>query len=71
VAHTCNPSNSGDRDQEDRVSKPAQENSSWDLILKNSSQKRAGGVAQGVGTEFKPQYCKKKKKRIWDNGWAT
>jgi hypothetical protein len=28
VAHTCNPSNSGDRDQEDRVSKPAQENSS-------------------------------------------
>jgi hypothetical protein len=22
---------------------------------------RAGGVAQGVGPEFKPQYCKKKK----------
>jgi hypothetical protein len=32
--------------------------------LKNSSQKRAGGVAQGVGTEFKPQYCKKKKKEF-------
>jgi hypothetical protein len=26
------------------------------------SQKRAGGVAQGVGPEFKPQYRKKKKK---------
>jgi hypothetical protein len=22
-------------------------------------KKRAGGVAQGVGPEFKPQYCKK------------
>jgi hypothetical protein len=30
--------------------------------LKNPSQKRAGGVAQVVGPEFKPQYCKKKKK---------
>jgi hypothetical protein len=29
---------------------------------KNPSQKRAGGVAQGVvGPEFKPQYCKKKR----------
>jgi hypothetical protein len=26
-------------------------------------KKRAGGVAQGVGPEFKSQYCKKKKKR--------
>jgi hypothetical protein len=25
--------------------------------------KRAGGVVQGVGPEFKPQYCQKKKKR--------
>jgi hypothetical protein len=31
-------------------------------LEKNPSQKRAGGVAQGVGPEFKPQYCKKKKK---------
>jgi hypothetical protein len=23
----------------------------------------AGGVAQGVGPEFKPQHCKKKKQR--------
>jgi hypothetical protein len=25
---------------------------------KNPSQKRVGGVAQGVGPEFKLQYCK-------------
>jgi hypothetical protein len=31
--------------------------------LKNPSQKRAGGVAQGVGPVFKPQYGKKKKKK--------
>jgi hypothetical protein len=24
----------------------------------------AGGVAQGEGPEFKPQYCKKRKKKI-------
>jgi hypothetical protein len=34
------------------------------FLEKNPSQKRAGGVAQGVGPEFKPQYCKKKKKSI-------
>jgi hypothetical protein len=28
----------------------------------NPSQKGAGGVTQGVGPEFKPQYCKKRKK---------
>jgi hypothetical protein len=31
--------------------------------LKTCSQKRAGGVAQGVGPEFKPQYHKKKKRK--------
>jgi hypothetical protein len=56
VAHTCNPSNSGGRDQEDRGSKPAWANSLQDPILKKKSQKRGGGVAQGVGLEFKPQY---------------
>jgi hypothetical protein len=34
VAHTCNPSYSGGRDQEDCGSKPAWANSLWDLILK-------------------------------------
>jgi hypothetical protein len=29
-------------------------------LEKNSSQKRAGGVAQGVGPKFKPQYKKKR-----------
>jgi hypothetical protein len=32
------------------------------LFWKIPSQKRAGGLAQGVGPEFNPQYCKKKKK---------
>jgi hypothetical protein len=32
------------------------------LSQKQPSQKRAGGVAQGVGPEFKPQYHKKKTK---------
>jgi hypothetical protein len=31
------------------------------LSQKTYHKKRAGGVAQGVGPEFKPQYCKKKK----------
>jgi hypothetical protein len=64
VAHTYNPSNSGGRDQEDRGSKPARANSSQDSILKRfilQPQKRAGGVGQGVGPEFKPQYNKNKK----------
>jgi hypothetical protein len=29
-------------------------------LEKNPSQKRAGGMAQGVVPEFKPQYHKKK-----------
>jgi hypothetical protein len=32
-------------------------------IKTNPSQKRTGGVAQGIGPEFKPQYCKKIKYR--------
>jgi hypothetical protein len=31
--------------------------------FENTHQKRAVGVAQGEGPEFKPQYCKKKKKK--------
>jgi hypothetical protein len=31
------------------------------LSRKKLSRKRAGGVAQGVNPEFKPQYCKKPK----------
>jgi hypothetical protein len=32
--------------------------------IKKKSQKRAGGVAQGIGPEFKPQYLKKKKNQF-------
>jgi hypothetical protein len=63
VAHTCNPSYSGGRDQEDQVqSQSRQINSSQDLILKKPLQKMAGGVVPGVGPEFKSQYLKKKKR---------
>jgi hypothetical protein len=43
-------------------SKPARTNTSQDPMLKILNTKRAGGVAQGVDPEFKPQYRKKKKK---------
>jgi hypothetical protein len=46
VAHTCNPSYSGGRDQGDHSSRPASANSSGDPILKkNITKKSAGGVA--------------------------
>jgi hypothetical protein len=55
VAHICNHSYSGGRDQEDHGLKPGRANSAQDPILKNFSQKRAGGVDQGIGPEFKLQ----------------
>jgi hypothetical protein len=62
VAHTYNPSYSGGRDQEDHGSKPAWANSSARPYLeKKKSYTRVGGMAHGVGPEFKSQYCKKKK----------
>jgi hypothetical protein len=64
VAHTCNPSYSGGRDQEDHSSRAARANSSTRSYLKKTlQQKRAGGVAQDVGPEFKPQYHKNKTKQ--------
>jgi hypothetical protein len=67
VIHTCNPSNSGGRDQEDHTLKPAWANSLQDPISKNTyhkkKKKKAGGVAQGIGSQFKFQYCKKKKRK--------
>jgi hypothetical protein len=54
MAHFCNPSYSGGRDQEYHSSKTAGQI----IGEKNPSQKGAGGVTQGVGPEFKPQYCK-------------
>jgi hypothetical protein len=62
VTHVCNPSYTGDRDQDNQGSKPVLANSFRDPILKKPSQKRAGGMVQGVDPEFKSQYCKKKRK---------
>jgi hypothetical protein len=56
VAHAYNPSCSGGRDQGDGGSKLA-------LSQRNPTQKRAGGVAQGVGSDFKPQYHKQTNKQ--------
>jgi hypothetical protein len=62
VAHSCSPSYSGGRDQEDCGLKPAWANSLRDLILKKTHhRKRASGMTQGVGPEFKPHHRKKKK----------
>jgi hypothetical protein len=61
MAHACNRSYSGGRDQDFSLMS-AQANSSQDPISKKPSTKRAGGVAQGIGPEFKPWYCKKKSK---------
>jgi hypothetical protein len=56
VAHTCNPSYTGGRDQEDFSSNLAWANSSQDPISKKTHhKKRAGEVAHGTGPEFKPQ----------------
>jgi hypothetical protein len=60
MAHTCNPSYSGGRDQKVCGSKPAWANSSQDPILEKPNIKRAGDVAQGVGPKFRPHYCKNK-----------
>jgi hypothetical protein len=46
--------------------KPARANSYRDPITKKKkkiSQKRTGGVAQGIGPEFKSQYQKEEKKK--------
>jgi hypothetical protein len=64
VSHACNPSYPGGRDQEDYGLKPAPAYSSRDPISKKkkNQSKRASGVAQSGGLEFKPQYFKGKKK---------
>jgi hypothetical protein len=54
MAHPCRPSYSGDRDQEDRGSKPTRASNLREPILKIPNTKRAGEVAQGAGPEFKP-----------------
>jgi hypothetical protein len=63
VAHSCNPSYSGGRDQEDYGLELTWANILSDAVLKNPITKRAGGVAQGEGPEFKTQCCKKRKEK--------
>jgi hypothetical protein len=64
MAHTYNPSYSGGRNQEDHSSKSPQANSLQDPISKKyPPQKRAGGVAQGEGPEFKPHYQTQKRRK--------
>jgi hypothetical protein len=64
VSHTCNPTYSGGKIRRIVVQSQPRKRVLKTLFLKNPSQKRAGGVAQGVGYEFKPQYHKKKKKLL-------
>jgi hypothetical protein len=63
-AHTYNPSYTRGRDQEDLCLKPAWTNKEFTrpYLEKLFTKKRTGGVAQGEGPEFKPQYPQKKKK---------
>jgi hypothetical protein len=64
VAHACNPSYSGGRDQEDQGSKPAQANSSQDSILKNTHHEK--GLVEWLKVQAlssNPSTTKKKKKK--------
>jgi hypothetical protein len=64
VACACNPCYICDRDQEDHDSRAAWANSSARTYFKKTLHKKGtGGVAQGVGPEFKAQYHKKEKKK--------
>jgi hypothetical protein len=69
VTHSCNPSYSGGRDQEDRSSKAAQTNSLQDYISKIPFTKKGWWNGSRCRPEFKPQYCKKKKENQ-DNIWT-
>jgi hypothetical protein len=65
VAHTCHPSYSGSRDQEDCGSKPAWGNSSRDRISKKPFTKNGWWS----GSEFKAQDYKRKK--LEARQWVT
>jgi hypothetical protein len=64
VAHTYNLSYSGGRDQEDVVRSQPRQIVRETLSRKTLHKNRAGGVAQGECPEFKPQYHKKKIKKV-------
>jgi hypothetical protein len=60
VAHACNPSHSGGRDQENHGLKPAQANSLQDPILEKTLHQK--------DPELKPQLPQKKGKKILREG---
>jgi hypothetical protein len=64
VAHAYNPSYSGGRAWGIAVQSQPRQIVCETLSQKHPSQKRAGRVAQDESPEFKPQYCKKKKKKL-------
>jgi hypothetical protein len=57
LARTCHPCYSGGRDQRDHIRSQFLR----PYLEKTHDNKRAGGVTQGVGPEFKPQYRREKK----------
>jgi hypothetical protein len=60
VAHACNPSYSGGRDQEDLGSKPAQANSSRDYVENTGHIKELLEWLKVKALSSKPQYWKRK-----------
>jgi hypothetical protein len=64
VAHTCNLSYSGGRDQEDHHLKPTWANSWQDLYLEKTIIKKGWWSGSRPRPEFKPHYRKKKKKTL-------
>jgi hypothetical protein len=64
VAHACNSSYLGGRDQEDRGGSQPRPIPLETLSRKKTFPERAGGVARGVGLEFKLHTRKKKKKGL-------
>jgi hypothetical protein len=70
VAHACYPST-----WEAEIRRITVQSQPGQIVCKTLSQKthhnkRAGRVAQSIAPEFKPLYCKKKKKKL-KNGWGS
>jgi hypothetical protein len=66
VAHTCNPSYSGGRDQEDRSLKPAWGNSSRNSTSKKKKKNHKRGLVEWLKVQalrLNPSTAKKKKER--------
>jgi hypothetical protein len=69
VAHTCNPSYSRGRDQEDPGSKSTWANSSWDSVSKKKKKDPSQKKGWQSGSRCRPwvQTPVPKKKREWEN----